>query len=117
MLNTEKSIGNTISCKIIKYGGNALSIIVSANEVYNTSQEYGINSRESYSSIGGLLGSSIAIWGSTATGASVGALVGGIGAVPGALIGFAVGVGSSIALDYGGRYVGEAIYEKTHFQP
>ena len=112
--NRIKPIGKSFLGKVLHRGGNGVAVVISANEVYYNFQAHGINSPETYSSIGGLAGTMGAILASTAAGASMGVPVGGIGAIPGAIIGFSVGVVSSIIMDNAGRSAGEWIYEKTH---
>ena len=112
--NRVTPIGQSIPGKGMCYGGNILTVLLTANEVRSSIQEYGISSPETYSAIGGAVGTGVSLWVSTAVGASVGSAFAGVGAVPGALVGFLVGVGGSIGLDLGGQALGETIFEITH---
>ena len=112
--NRVKPIGHSIPGKAMKYGGGAFSVLLTTNELRENIQEHGLDSPETYSAIGGAVGTSISLWASTYVGAAAGAAFGGIGAVPGAIAGFLVGVGANIGLDIGGRALGETIYKKTH---
>ena len=112
--NPVKPIGQSIPGKGLRYGGGALTIMLTANEVRSNVQEYGMDSPETYSAIGGAVGTGVSLWASTYLGAAAGSALGGIGAVPGAIVGFLVGVGVNIGLDLGGRALGETIYGKTH---
>ncbi len=112
--NHIKPIGQSIPGKGLKIGGGAITILLTANDVRSSIQENGINSPETYSAIGGALGTGVSLYASTMAGASAGSFFGGIGAVPGAIIGFVVGVGINIGFDCLGRTMGETIYKKTH---
>ena len=112
--NRVKPIGNSILGKASKVGGNVMTLLLSYDDVRSNCLENGIDSPETYSAIGGAIGTGVSLWASTAAGVMAGSAFAGIGAIPGAVIGFAVGIGVSIGLDQGGRAIGTCIYKKTH---
>ena len=112
--NRVKPLSRSIPGKFLGHGANTFAVFWSADEVRATYCENGLDSPEFYSSAGGFAGTLASIGTSTYIGTLTGSVFGGAGAIPGAIAGFIVGTASSIALDWGGRKVGEAVYKKTH---
>lgn len=112
--NRVRPLSKSIPGKFVRHGANVLSVLWSADEVGTNYKENGPDSPEFYSSVGGLVGSTASIGISTSAGALAGSVFGGLGAIPGAIAGFVAGTASSVALDWGGRKAGEAVYKKTH---
>ena len=98
--NPYKIVGKTIvgkTCKKMPY----ISAGISMYEMGHSISQYGLNSRETASTAGGIVGSFIA-------GAALGAVVG--GGIPGAIVGGIIG---GIIGDIGGRKIGGFVYDEV----